>query len=164
MDSKEYVIMILGITTLVMAAGWDRDHKTLIKERTEHAQVVQNFISAQDLANQKAKAVETALVKEAKKNAEEADLRYSDLYDVYHANLLRYQAYQSNGSKPSGGKLQPTQGTLGSSKGSYVSITLDDANVCAVNTARLQTAHDWAKEMQDAAKERLKSEDDQPQY
>jgi len=162
--SNWYVSLILGAVVLFMAHGWDKDHKTLIKERTAHTQEINNFKVAQDLANQKAEATRVSLQKEAVKNAQAASQRYDDLYDVYHANLLRYQASQSGGKQSGGGKLPATQSADGSGKGSQLSISLADAEICAVNTARLQSSHQWAEEMLDAAKEWKKQEGDQPEY
>jgi len=140
-----YVSGFLAVTTLLMAAGWDHTTKTLHEERIEHTQVVQMFTDRQTEANRKAEVKRVELKKEAEENAKKADLRYGALLAEYRTNLLRFKANQSNSVRPNSGEVRPTEGgNRPSTSTEVLTITLDDAGICAVNTARLQAVREWA--------------------
>lgn len=149
--SSIYVSILLAIGLIFMGFGWNGTHNKLIKERAQHELVVQQFKDTQAEANRKAEAKRVALEQESKRNAEQADKRYSDLYDKYRANLLRYQASQGSRPGPYSGSNQATEGssrpsTSSELSGSTLTITLKDAEICAINTARLQAVQEWAKQ------------------
>lgn len=150
-----YVVAALSLSLLVTSCGWNNTYKTLNKERAEHQQVVKQFKDTQQEANRKAEAKRIELEEKGKKDAEQADANYADLYGKYRANLLRYQANQSGSSRSNRSQLPTAKGSPGSSGSTDVldgqtaelRITLDDGRICAVNTARLQAVRDWAMKL-----------------
>ena len=154
-----YAPIVLGLALIITSLGWADSHKTLVRERAEHAVVVQQFKDAQAEANRKAEAKRVELEKKAKEDATKADGRYNTLLTEYRSNLLRFKANQSTTVGSNRGELQTSEGTdrsgsstdvlkrqaVGIADSSLV-ISMKDAEICAVNTARLQAAHDWATE------------------
>lgn len=154
-----YLAGVLGIAVAVSGAGWAHTSNKLEAERTahqetkdNHEQIVQGFKDAQELADQKAEAKRKEIEKEAKREAEEADKRYNDLYAKYRSNLVRYQqASQGDRSGPDSGEVRTTESGYGPGGGAEfptVLISFKDADICAVNTARLQVVRDWALKYQ----------------
>ena len=140
-----YIILALTLTSVVSGLGWSSTYKTLTKERAQHELVVQQFKATQKDANAKAEAKRVELEKEGIENAKKADQRYSSLLSEYRANLVRFKANQGSRSRPNSDQLQPTQGGNGPSGSTeLLEITMDDAQICAVNTARLQAVREWA--------------------
>lgn len=144
-----YLPLILVLLQVGTTYGWYRDHNLLMKEKAAHQQDIKDFKTAQTAANAQANAERAVLQKESKVNADQADAKYAVLLAEYRANLLRYKASQSGTQQTYHNQLPATQGSNGPSSGSEVpadtiTITMDDAQVCAVNTARLQAVHDWA--------------------
>lgn len=140
----------IGLIVLVVSLEFgsltacNHEHNLLIKERLVHKQDISNFKNAQAVADANAQAIRLTLQKESKANADQADAKYSSLLSEYRANLLRYKADQSGPKQSSDHQLPAPEGGNGPGTGAEISITLDDAQVCAVNTARLQAVHDWA--------------------
>lgn len=154
---KNYALAILIATNLLAFGCWRDTSKTLADERIAHAKEVATFVQAQKDANENAQRTKARLEKEAKDNAQKAEAQYSDLLGQYRANLLRYQqATRSGPSGPTYNRVDPAGLPLGTSpstpvpsgpgEGSLI-ISFADADICAVNTARLQAAHDWAKNL-----------------
>jgi hypothetical protein len=127
---------------------WQVNHTQLIKEVAAFNAQAASFKAAQAAANAQANAERNVLQKESKADAEQADADYATLLAQYHASLLRYSASQGDTQQPGNNQLQPTQGSNGSSPSTdlpaQIVISGSDAEVCAVNTARLQAVHDWA--------------------
>jgi hypothetical protein len=144
-------IFLSGLLLGLSYIGY-HEHSLLLKERAAHQQDIANFKHAQALSDAKAEGEKNALQKESQANADEADAKYSALLAEYRANLVRYKASQSGTSQADHNQLQPTQSGDGPGTSSSVpqelTISLEDANICAVNTARLQSVHDWAMEVQ----------------
>lgn len=141
------VSALMAVGLVLMAVGWHGTYQTLEKERAEHAQFAQQVVVAQAEADRKAEAKRKELERKAIQDAAEADKRYGSLLTEYRANLLRFKANQSSGSGPGGGEVEATASTSGSSEGTQFSsivISMKDAEICAINTARLQAARDWA--------------------
>lgn len=141
------VSALLAVGLVLMAFGWSGTHNTLIKERALHQAEIKSFVDAQNEANIKAESVKRALEKKAIDDAKEADRRYGSLLAEYRANLLRFKASQSSPSGPSDSGNQAASSSSGPSTGTQFStivITMKDAEICAINTARLQAVHDWA--------------------
>jgi len=151
-----YLPVLMAVIMIGEGFGWSHEHTLLVKERTAHQQDITNFKKAQADANANAQAEKVILQKESKANADQADAKYSTLLAQYHANLLRYKASQGGTGQASNSELSPTQSGDGPSTGSELSaavggnssgslvISEGDAQICAVNTARLQAVHDWA--------------------
>lgn len=129
---------------------WQHTSGLLKTERAAHAADNATFKNAQADANKKADAERDRLNKESKASATKADANYSDLLVKYRANLVRYQANQNSGSQSYNYQLPASASSDGSSSGPdllagpSIRISIDDANVCAINTARLTAVHDWA--------------------
>ena len=141
------VSALMAVGLVLMAVGWHGTYQTLEKERAQHEQVVQQFKDAQLEANRKAEAKRAELEQKAIKDAAEADKRYGNLLAEYRANLLRFKANQGGGTGPSGGEDEAAASTPGPSQSpelSSIVISMKDAEICAINTARLQAARDWA--------------------
>jgi hypothetical protein len=146
---REWIIAGLLITNGGTYYMWQRTQDALVTEKAAHIQTIKTFKDAQEEANRKAKETKERLEKEAKANAEQADAHYATLLDKYHANLLRFKANQSASLGAGGGAYPATQGGNGPSGSPELSeeqiiISLADAKICAVNTARLEAVHDWA--------------------
>lgn len=142
---KYVAIAVLSGLLVFTANGWSHTNKLLIEERAAHKADNEKIKDAQVEAEKKIKDVTKQLKEEGEKNAKEADKKYADLYATYRHNLLRYKANQSVPSRPSGSSTgSPAESPNGPSESSELSITVTDAQICAENTARLQTAHDWA--------------------
>lgn len=151
---KYWKYVILGLSVLLnfgLAWGWSSSHQALTKEKAAHQLDINNFKSAQALANKNAQAEALSLKKAGQDAASKADKSYSTLLSRYHSSLLRYGANQSGSGKAGNSELQSTQSGTGPSSSTdlppTITITGSDAQICAVNTARLQSVHDWAVEL-----------------
>lgn len=96
------------------------------------------------------KSLQDKINKEAEDaaNTEKANLAYAALYDKYRASLVRLSESQRPTAKFDMSQASSvTHGgdTTSESSGLSVTITLPDAEICAENTARLVTIHEWAK-------------------
>lgn len=152
----KYVILLLSVLlNFGLAWGWSSSHTALVKEKTAHQQDITNFKNAQAQATADAKKQAASLKKEGQDAATKADKSYTSLLSQYHASLLRYSANQSAASSAGNSELQPAQSGNGLSSSTDLPATLTitgmDAELCAVNTARLQAVHDWAIELQQKA-------------
>ena len=125
-----------------------RHTATLLKtEKVAHATDIASYKAAQTEAEAKVTAEKTAIIQENTEKANEADANYASLLATYHANLMRGKANQGVRGGPSSGQPPYTsQGSNGPGTSTDIPFTIstDDANICAINTARLQSAHDWA--------------------
>ena len=127
---------------------WQVDHTAYLKEVAAFNAQAASFKNAQAVANAQAIAERNVLQKESKADADQADANYSSLLAEYHASLLRYSASQGGPSSSGNNQLQPSQGSNGPSSGSElpteITISGADAQICAVNTARLVAVQKWA--------------------
>jgi hypothetical protein len=123
---------------------WQVNHALYTKEVAALNAQAASFKNAQAVANAQANAERATLQKESKADADQADANYTALYNEYRANLLRYSAGQSGSQSGGNNQLQPAQGGNGPSTDTNISITQSDANICAVNTARLVAVQEWA--------------------
>lgn len=146
----------MGVALVVTSAGWSNTSDKLKAERAAHEQTkvdhkaeIDRFKQAQQEADRKAKETAERLKKEAEANAKQADARYDDLYAQYRANLLRFKATQSGSvganrsDLPAASSGDGPGGSPDVSSGELI-ISMWDAEVCAVNTARLQAVREWA--------------------
>lgn len=82
------------------------------------------------------------------KKAAQADADYNALLSRYNASILRYQASQtadrSTGSIHMSSTSTTSEGGNFSSENTEILITLEDAGICAENTARLGAVRNWA--------------------
>jgi hypothetical protein len=143
-------IALLGIFATVQTFRLQSTAEKLEAERLGRASDRKEYQRAQ--AEATANALSEKMKKEAEyaAKADESDARYADLSGQYRAAVLRYQAAQraSRGTdlpratdatqgfdSPGGGAVIPAGDIL---------IPQADALICAENTARLQSARDWA--------------------
>jgi hypothetical protein len=108
------------------------------------------YEAAQHEYEAKALSEKQAIEQRNRERAEEADANYGSLLAQYNAALVR--RYASAGSESGRANLP---GTVSSPSGSdgpssspvvpEVTITYEDAEICAENTARLKIAQEWAE-------------------
>lgn len=154
---KYWKWFLIGASVLLnfgLAYEWRHVAVELKAEKAAHTKDINDFKNAQAQADSAARAEAAKLKKEGQDAAAKADKDYTTLLSQYRASIVRYGASQS-GSKAGGdSQLQSAQSTNGSSESSQfpteVTISGDDASVCAENTARLQVAHDWALKLNGA--------------
>lgn len=132
------------ILVVLMACGWQDTTDKLHKEQKSHKQDIQLFKDAQIEADTKAQKERKRLEDEAKTEAKQADAKYSTLLTSYRANLVRLKANQSVSSRSDYSEVPPPESGDGPSGGTLIPITPKDADICAVNTARLQVVQEWA--------------------
>jgi hypothetical protein len=153
---KYWLVGLLIAVQLGTLYGWHYDHEALIKERASHQLDITNFKNAQKAADTKEQTIKTQLQTESKAAKNEADTSYGALLKQYDASLLRYATHPSGPVQPSNNQLPATQGSNGPSQSANLPATLtitgDDGQVCADNTARLQASHDWALQQLQAEK------------
>lgn len=141
------IALLLGVNGFT---GYELKHTQdkLKLEVAAHVKDITDFKTAQAQADQNVVATKAALTKESQADADQADANYSSLLSKYRSSLLRFSANQSGTGASSGGQLSTAQGGDGPSASTdlpkSITISGDDAGVCAVNTARLQAVHDWA--------------------
>lgn len=144
----EFVIGGLVVGLLFTNHQWHHNAQLYQDEKVAHAQDLKNFKIIQEVANSAAEAQRTQLLKEAKANADQADTNYAALLGQYHASILRYQANQRGTEQATDSEHPPAQSGNGPSSSTDLPFTItisgSDAQICAVNTARLQAVHDWA--------------------
>ena len=80
--------------------------------------------------------------------AQQADENFRVLRDRYHANVVRYEAAsRASSSSNLPGTSDASSGADRSNSDPVVSIPTNDAMICADNTARLQSAQEWARSL-----------------
>lgn len=149
---KLYGVLVLACLQIVTAWGWSSDHRALNAERISHKADIETYKRAQKEAQDKIDIKKKQLEQESKVKADAADEKYSILLAKYHTSLLRYKTSPSVRSGPSSGEQpQTSESGYGPSSSAELptSLTISgtDAQICAVNTARLQAVHDWAIEL-----------------
>lgn len=148
---KYWYLWIIGVLlSLNIVTGYEfkTTKDNLAKEVTAHVKDIQDFKTAQETANANAISIQTTLTKESQDNADKADSDYSSLLGKYRASLVRYGAGQGGAKQSGDHQLSTAQSGNGSGASSQfpqgLTISGADADVCAVNTARLVAVHDWA--------------------
>jgi hypothetical protein len=140
---------LVGIGLLALALGaqaWRAGHYKALAalEKAAHAQTVQNYRNAQEAAQATFDAKIKASQLRNKELNDEADGRVADLTAQYHTRVLRHTKASardsSSGELPEAGVPESTDGPGGDS----ILLARADALICADNTSRLQSAHDWA--------------------
>lgn len=151
----QYIALLLVCSNLATYSFWQDARTDLKAEKDAHAATIQEFKTKQEVANAVAETTKRLLIEGSKADAKQADANYASLLSKYNASLLRYQASQSGASRPDNYQLPATQGGDGPGTSTElpstltpmspeIIISLVDAKICAVNTARLQAVHDWA--------------------
>lgn len=146
---KAWLIALLVLLQLGTAYGFYHEHGKYTKEVAAHAADNAKFVAAQKAADLQQQTEKKQLQTESKAASHEADTNYSALLTKYNASLVRYAKGTKGVAGTSGDYQLPTTDSLDgpgadSDIPSRIIITGSDAEICAVNTARLQAAHDWA--------------------
>lgn len=143
-----WIIGALLLSNLFTLHMWQHTSIALKNEKTAHSTDVKNFKQAQKEADVIAEATRARLLKESTENAKQADASYRSLLSKYHTSLMRFSASQSITKQTDSDQLPATQIGDGPSPDTDLPATLiitgGDAQICAVNTARLVAVHDWA--------------------
>lgn len=155
--SQFYLYVIGGLVAVSLGLGaglfvtrlrLDSAKAAVVAEQNLRKADKANYERAQAQANARALQDKLEQEKKDRERADKADESYRDLLNKYNASLVRFKAAQGAASKqyPSG----PTEASGSSDRSSSdtvfspVTITMEDAQICAENTAKLQAAHDWA--------------------
>ncbi len=142
---RDYVTAALLVAAVVSTVGWRITSADLNAEKAGRKGDADRYAAAQKDYENKALIAKAQKEKEDADKAAKADASYSALLDKYNASLLRYQAAQrtiSHADLP--GAAETPKSDDGPSGSSIISIPLRDAQICAINTARLQALKKWA--------------------
>lgn len=149
-----YLPALLAATNLFTLYELRQTNTSLTTEKAAHTRDINAFRAAQATATHNAEQTKQNLLKESTDRAKQADSQYATLLGQYRTNLLRYQANSSASSTTYRDQLPTPQSSDGPSTSTvvppaptpsgFLAITVADADVCVVNTARLVAVHDWA--------------------
>lgn len=146
----KYISGGLGAALLLSNALWyvayDIKDDSLKAEVKAHTKTKTDYKAAQDEALIKQLEYNLQKERENAKKAKEADVAYDALLRKYNASILRYEESQrATGKIDLSGTTVVTEGDYRSSTDTRISISLTDAQICAVNTARLGAVYEWSK-------------------
>lgn len=149
---KHWVAWLIGgliFTNLTTGLLLYNGRNDLSIEKASHARDIKSYKDAKEQAEDKIEETKRELKEEAQANATEADKDYAALNARYRASLVRYKALESVRSGPASGQpSNPPQSSIGPNRDTelpaQLTISGDDARICAVNTARLQALQAWA--------------------
>lgn len=150
-----WLIGVLLITNLTTGLLLYRSHEDLSTQKHKYEETVKSYKTAKEEAEDKVAEVTERLEKKAKIDAKQSDQTYAALLKRYNASLVRYKAAESLRSGASGGNASGAaaggNGAGGNSElPAQLTISGDDARICAVNTAKLQSLQAWALTLQGA--------------
>lgn len=134
------ILVAIAIVWTAYDKGYDQAE---IKAKAEISQIKEASAESEALAWRQKNDLEA----QYRQKATKADNDYTALNGKYQSSLLRYAGAHSARTASSSSYAVPTvkpDGTSPDTDISKIVISLEDAQICAVNTARLQTAHDWA--------------------
>ncbi len=143
-----HVVIVLFALFVTASAGWYITRNNLVLERTERANDKLTYEKAQ--ADATAKALKEKQEKEAEYAAIKAkqDSSYLKLLNEYRSAVVRYKTAQRQARRSN---LPSTPGSssvdVRPGDDSLVSVPFSDLEICAVNTAKAQVAHEWALEI-----------------
>lgn len=157
---KAWLIGLLVSAQVGTAYGFYHEHGKYVAEVTAHKADNAKFVAVQTAANLAAQNEKKQLQTESKAASHEADTNYSALLTKYNTSLVRYASAKGGSSTGGNYKLPATEGLDGPGSNAVIpdQITIpgSDAEICAVNTARLQSAHDWALQQLQQVKDQPK--------
>lgn len=153
---KLALFAILALFTTIQTFRLQSTQGALQAEKSGRRADAASYAQAQ--AEAAAIALSAKMKKEAEyaAKAEQADARAYDLGQRYHAAVLRYQAAQRSGrATDMPGTAQSAESSDGPGGSPVIPlgnilIPENDAFVCATNTARLQSAREWALSLETA--------------
>ena len=148
----------LGIAALALIAGLcvqnrllsgqrDVARAAMMQARTSHEADLARIRAAQALLNARHLADIDAMKTDYRRRQDDTDRQPDSLRAAYYNRVLRIapaRADQAGGGTIAMPGAVPAQST-DRSGGDAILLARSDALICATNTARLQTAHDWAK-------------------
>lgn len=146
---KWWLIGLLALLNVVTGMLLYNGRHDLTVEKAAHQRDIKSYKDAQAQAEDKVKEVTEQLTEKGKQDAKTADQSYATLNAKYRSTLLRYQTLERTSSGP--GSSVPVDTTKGGNGNggdtelpAALTISGDDARICAVNTARLQAIQEWA--------------------
>lgn len=149
--------LIGGLLVLNIGSGllFYQSHKDLSIEKAAHSRDIQSYKDAKAEAEDKIQETKDKLEAKAKIDAKQSDQTYASLLKRYNASVLRYKAAESVRSRPRGSDSNSSTGVRQGASGDTelsapITISGDDARICAVNTAKLQSLQAWALTIQGA--------------
>lgn len=148
---KRYLPYVIGVIALVSAYFYVDHrgyHRAEVKYKAEISDIKRNSAESEALAWRQKNDAE----KRNRDIAQEADANDAALRSKYDAALLRLakaqRAASQAGASPGPDLPQGSDGPSGSSElPETLTISFEDAKICAVNTSRLETVHDFATSM-----------------
>lgn len=138
----KYVLVVLLLSTAFFALD---SHVKGLKIDNLTEKIVSNEKSyrlAQEQAKARAIAEKTRIDRENLDAKIKADNDYRSLRTKYDAALLRFKA-RHPGRTNLPGETTPAGNPQGTSEGAFFPVTELDLEICAENTAKAETAHDW---------------------
>lgn len=136
----------LGAALMLSRARLESTRQALAAERAIHAADVAAFEAAQARADADWRA-EVARIQSANRRLnDEADRKADAARAAYAARVLRLPPAPADPGPSGGGALPGAELPARADRSGGASILLDraDALICAVNTARLEAAREWA--------------------
>ena len=162
---KDYVFMATAVALIGMTVNWyitdNKLDNVRLELRAEEAGRLadrEGYRRAQAEYEAEQLAEKARIERENNERMRKADEAYNSLVAEYRANLVRWQRDRAPRGTNSGSNLpaapNPSESSNRSSErtgvptkySEYVAISPEDADVCAVNTARLKTVREWALE------------------
>jgi hypothetical protein len=148
-----HVIIVLFAALLTTSAGWFITSSKLSAERLGRAN--DRLLYEQAQQNATINALNEKLVKEAEydKIKAKADADYSRLLDEFRATLVRYKAAKGTTGRdnlPSPADSPAVDARPG--QDTFIPVSESDLLICAENTAKALTAHEWAKSITDSSR------------
>lgn len=134
---------------VVSSVGWYVTSVKLDNERTARESDYARYKAEQKDYEAKAQAEARRKEQEYAEQARKADESYDSLLSKYNDSLVRYKASQGTIRRDNLPiSTNTSEGSNGPSESSelpseLIIITYDDALICAENTARIKTVHDW---------------------
>lgn len=150
---SKYVAIGLGVLCLITSGGWwltdlslTSVRKDLQAEKVGRQTDRDSYTKAQQLAAKAAEDLKIKTERDYSDKAKASDQSYATLLSKYNASLLRYRTAQGVPSGTSSGpQVSVPESGDGPSPDPQLSISVADAQICATNTARLKSVHDWAE-------------------
>jgi len=146
---RDYLVAGFAVAALISSIGWRVTSLSLEAEKSGRAADKAVYEAAQQMAKAKALEEKQKIEKEYNEKAKKADAIYDALLAKYSSAVVRYKANQSPAIRadlPASSGSAEGADRPGRDSEFYEGffVRMADAQVCAVNTARLQSAREWA--------------------
>lgn len=146
---RDYLLVGAAAIAIVSSTGWYITSVKLDNERTAREADHDRYKRQQAEYTAEAEANARKKEQEYAEQARKADESYGSLLSKYNDSLVRYKASQGTIRRDNlPVSTNTSEGSNGPSESSglpseLIIITYDDALICAENTARIKTVHDW---------------------